>query len=173
MRPLKLARLRAPGQMVKPIFVQAAELLIDTPTAALAAVDYENAEAQGIRARIQVTKYPTFKPFRRGAIPLKTEYRDKRAAPDFANFVRNLVSPPVAAVTSAEEVDAHVAANRRAIVAHVTGEDHPALPVFQQVARMLRDDCHFLAHHGCGRPNTRARGVVWLFILLLLLFFPC
>ena len=134
--------------MVKPIYAQAAELLIDTPMAALASVDYESAETQGIRQRIEVTKYPTFKPFRRGGVALKSEYRDQRAPQAFADYVRNLISPPVAAVTSAEDVDAHVAQNRRAIVAHVASEDHPALKTFHRVARALRDDCHFLIHNG-------------------------
>jgi hypothetical protein len=135
--------------MVKPIFAEAAALLADTPTAQLAAVDYENGDSAGIRQRVAVTKYPTFKPFRRGGVPLKAEYRDQRAAPAFAAFVRDLVAPPVAAVSSAEELDALVAKNRRAIVVHVDSEGHPALETFLRVARALRDDCHFLAHHGC------------------------
>ncbi|EGD77808.1 hypothetical protein PTSG_08898 [Salpingoeca rosetta] len=135
------------SQMLKPIYEQAALLLGDSVNARLGSVDCESPDAQQQKTLNAISKYPTIKVYRNGR-PLRQEYRGQRSAVAIEKFVRELLAPPVTQATSEDDIKKFVEKHHKAVVGYFPAKDAASYPSFEQLAQLLRDDCHFIAKLG-------------------------
>jgi len=96
--------------------------------------------------RFHITKYPTLKYVRNGAVA-KREYRGQRSAESFVQFVEEQTTDPIKEFTALEELQ-NMDDKKRYILGYFEQKDSAEYEVFRRMATNLKDDCVFYAGFG-------------------------
>jgi len=137
------------SNMLAPIWDEAAdkinEKFKDRPgKVAVGKVDCDKEGSLG--SRFHITKYPTLKYVVNGELA-KREYRGKRDAEAFLNFVEEQVRDPVQRMESLSDLN-DLDTKKRHIIAYFEAENNIEVQHFKKIAKSLKDDCIFHAGYG-------------------------
>uniref|UniRef100_H2YVH1 Thioredoxin domain-containing protein n=1 Tax=Ciona savignyi TaxID=51511 RepID=H2YVH1_CIOSA len=146
------------SQMLAPVFEQTATLVgteYSTPGKVLLAKVDCDAQSH-IAQKYNVNKYPTMKLFLNGKMA-KREYRGQRKPENIAEFIREHLKDPVREFASLDEIY-ELPRTKRTIIGYFTAKESPEFTVFSNVAKILKDDCQFLAGFGEVSKPERTTG---------------
>lgn len=132
----------------------------------LAKVDCD--EHSTLAERYKISKYPTIKYFINGDI-MKSEYRGKRSADGFLEFVKEHMKEPHDVFNTTEEFDA-LDGKTRTIIGYFESSDAPEYKTFRKVAASLKDICKFHVGFGDFITDWQSPG---LFIHFIYNIFKC
>lgn len=99
-----------------------------------------------LASRFHITKYPTLKVIRNGQ-PMKREYRGKRSAEAFLEFVKKQLEDPIREFSQLKDLES-LDTKKRIVIGYFDRRDMPEYQVFRRVATNLKEDCQF--HVGFG-----------------------
>ncbi|XP_003739745.1 endoplasmic reticulum resident protein 44 [Galendromus occidentalis] len=129
------------SQILQPIFDEAAtKLQAEFPgRVLLAKVDCD--QQTSIASKFHITKYPTLKTVRNGAI-MKKEYRKKREIEAIISYVQELLKDHVVE-SSMADLSKTVDESKSALIGYFQSKESTAYEVFRRIASDLHDDCNF------------------------------
>lgn len=131
------------SQMLTPVFDEAGkQIKNDFPDEGKVTFGRIDCDREGqLAGRFHVSKYPTLKLFRFGAL-VKREYRGQRSVSALTNFIRTQLVVPVTQLKTPDDIYS-IDINKRVITGYFDSEDSPEYLAFLRVASLLRDDCTF------------------------------
>nr|XP_009860646.1 endoplasmic reticulum resident protein 44 [Ciona intestinalis]XP_018670204.1 endoplasmic reticulum resident protein 44 [Ciona intestinalis] len=143
------------SQMLAPIFEQTAEkIATEYPTPGMVTLAKVDCDRQGgIAQQYHVSKYPTMKLFYNGK-PAKREYRGNRTPDGIAAFIRDHLKDPVKEFANLDVIY-ELPRQKRNVVGYFTSKESEEFKVFNNVAKILKDDCDF--HAGFGEVSKPER----------------
>uniref|UniRef100_A0A0B6Y9C1 Thioredoxin domain-containing protein n=1 Tax=Arion vulgaris TaxID=1028688 RepID=A0A0B6Y9C1_9EUPU len=147
------------SQILAPVFEDAAKKVHDESQVppgkvVFAKVDCDRETAIG--GRFRISKYPTLKLFRGGAV-VKREYRGQRSPEALASFVQEQAKDPVQEVANLDNVD-ELDGKKRHVVGYFESKDSESYKLLSRIAIILRDDCEFHAAIGPVSLAERTTG---------------
>jgi len=145
------------SRMLAPIFSDASDLVgkeFNESDVIFGRVDCD--AEQAIAQRYGVNKYPTMKLFRFGNM-IKREYRGQRTAESLASYIRDQLKDPVSEVHNLDEIY-ELKRDKRVIVGYFESKESIPYKNFDDVAKLLKDDCSFYAAIGELSKPERTSG---------------
>lgn len=138
------------SNLLAPMFDEAAdrvkEAFPDAGRVVMGKVDCD--KEVNLAARFSISKYPTLKLIRNGQ-PAKREYRGKRSADAFVEFITKQLEDPIKEFTDLADLK-KLDTKKRIIIGFFDKKDRPEYHIFRRAASILKDDCQF--HVGFGEP---------------------
>lgn len=136
------------SNMLAPIFDEAADKVAEAfPTPGQVVMGKVDCDKEGsIATRFHITKYPTLKLIRNGQ-PAKREYRGKRSADAFVEFIKKQLEDPIKEFKDIAELK-NLDTKKRIIIGFFDKKDRPEYNIFRRAASNLKEDCQF--HVGFG-----------------------
>lgn len=133
------------SNLLAPIWDESADkLAAEMPDAKVVIAKVDCDKETELSGRYHVTKYPTIKYVQNGQVA-KKEYRGQRSADSILDFVREQVKNPVKEWDSKQSLLDQLDDAKHHVIGYFQSKESERYQNFQRLARLLKDNCDFLA----------------------------